>query len=218
MSLESLILFSVAFFASAITPGPDTMTLLGKSIGGGFIRALPFAAGIALAKLVLLSAALFGLAELAENARTVFVVVKWLGAGWLVFTGLRKLKGLWDQRGVTPPEVASASPDLVEGAVADRIEIADVAVGFALGISNPVAITFYVAILPSVIDLSAGPIAQWAPLAGALLAMFTIVTVAWAGLGYSFRHVLTSPKSRRYLKVGEGTVLIVTGSAIALRQ
>lgn len=217
MTIETLLIFGIAFFASAITPGPDTMTLLGRSLGGGFIRALPFAIGIALAKLVLLSAALFGLGELAENARPVFVVVKWLGAGWLIFAGVRKLRSL---RTTNP---VSSLKDVEEAALSnqptqDRLPVSDVVVGFGLGLSNPVAITFYVAILPSVIDLSAAPLAQWLSLSATLLTMFALVTVVWAGLGHSFRHVLTSERSRRFLTKGEGAVLIATGTAIAVRQ
>lgn len=217
MAPETLLIFAAAFFASAITPGPDTMTLLGRSIGGGFVRALPFAVGIALAKLVLLSAALFGIAELAENARPVFVVVKWMGAGWLVFSGLRKLYSL-RRLDATHPVIEPERDEVSDHHSNDGIPLSDAVVGFALGLSNPLAITFYIAILPSLIDFSSEPLRQWLPLSTTLVMMFAIVTLVWAGLGHTFHHVLTSEKARRVLAKGEGAVLVATGTAIALRQ
>ncbi len=87
--LHTLLIFTLVFAASAAPPGPDTMTIFGRALSGGKFSAVPFTLGVVLAKLTLLTLVLLGLAALAQSFGQFFVVLKFVGAVYLVWAGIR---------------------------------------------------------------------------------------------------------------------------------
>lgn len=71
--LHELLIFALVFAASAATPGPDTMTIFSRALSGGRLSAIPFALGVVLAKLTLLTLVVLGLAALAQSFGQFFI-------------------------------------------------------------------------------------------------------------------------------------------------
>jgi threonine/homoserine/homoserine lactone efflux protein len=85
MSIESLVVFAVALFVAAASPGPGIAAIVARVLGRGTAGALAFTAGVATGDVVWLTVAVTGLAALASAFDGVFTVVKYAGAAYLLF-------------------------------------------------------------------------------------------------------------------------------------
>ena len=199
---EGLLIFALVFAASVAAPGPDTMTIFSRALAGGRFSALPFTLGVVLAKVTLLTLVVLGLAAVAEAFGPLFVVFKFAGAAYLVWIGVR----LWFK---------DDAPDA--RALSTRVSWRDALTGFALGVSNPHAIVFYVALLPTVVEV------QHLDLTTHLLLTFIIVllTLVVAGIyalsADRLRSLLQSPKARRVTNRVAGGVMVGSGIVVATR-
>jgi len=97
--IHEVMLFAGVFAMSAAAPGADTMLILARSLAGGPRAAAPLAAGITIAKLVMLTAAAAGVSAAAATLGTMFVLLKIAGAAYLVWLGIK----MWRRR---PPAAA----------------------------------------------------------------------------------------------------------------
>ncbi len=105
MAFETWIAFSLAAAAMLAIPGPTILLVIGQSLGAGRRNALPLVAGVALGDLSGMVLSLAGLGALLATSATAFAALKWAGAAYLVWLGVR----LWRapvEAGAAPP-----SPD-----------------------------------------------------------------------------------------------------------
>ena len=96
MSLDGLLVFAAVFSIACASPGPAIVALVARVIGKG-VRGTPyFCLGLLLGDLVWLTCAVFGLVALAEVFHPLFVVIKYLGAAYLLYLGWKLLR--WSQK------------------------------------------------------------------------------------------------------------------------
>ncbi|MFW3613479.1 LysE family translocator [Billgrantia antri] len=142
MPLESALLYIVAIFVFAVTPGPGVFALLARGMASGARVCVPLALGMTLSDLLYLLLAFYGLAAIAENWSEAFTVIRYLGAAYLLYLGWK----MW----TAPVEAEPLAPELQRGdAVKGFLQ------GFLISASNPKVILFYIAFLPTFIDLTA---------------------------------------------------------------
>ena len=200
--LEGLTIFALVFIASAATPGPDTMTIFGRALSGGRASAVPFAAGVVLGKLTLLTLAVLGLAALAQALGPLFITVKLVGAAYLMWAGIR----LWRS-------AAAAEARALHKPVTWR----DALTGYALSVSNPHAVVFYVALLPSVIEVQRVTFSDYLLLCLILSVLTAIITGIYALSADRLRHLLHSERARRVSNRIAGGVMVGSGVIVATR-
>jgi len=106
LSPESLLAFVVAMLLLSLSPGPGFLVVVGRALTGGFAAGLAAVAGLVLGDIVFLLLAILGLSALASVMGEFFLVVKILGAAYLVWLGVRT----WRSRPALPrleqPEAA----------------------------------------------------------------------------------------------------------------
>lgn len=142
MSFESGFTFFIAIFIFGITPGPGVFALLGRAIAFNARSCFPLALGMALSDVIYLVLACFGLATIAENWNTAFTVIRFVGAAYLIYLGWK----MW----TTPVKTALENPDdTLQSGWASLLQ------GLLISASNPKVILFYIAFLPSFMDLNA---------------------------------------------------------------
>ncbi len=205
-AMSGYALFAAAFAASAATPGPDVLAVTGRALGGGARACLGLVLGIVAGKLVLLTLALLGLAAAAAALGPLFVAVKLAGAAYLVWLGVK----LWrrpaadvDAAGATPPVVLPLGREVL--------------VGLAMALGNPVAVVFYVALLPTVLDVGTVTLASYAVLCGIVAALAASIMMGYALFAGGLRQVFRTASARRAVDRTAGTVMIGAGIAIAAR-
>lgn len=137
-----LILFGSTLFAVAIVPGPAVFAILARALGAGANGAAAFCVGLLLGDLVWFTLAILGMAALASTYALAFVLVKWLGAAYLVYMAW----GLWSSQ----PSVAD--PNL-EAELNVTSTLSALLSGWSINLSNPKAIIFYLALMPNLVPM-----------------------------------------------------------------
>jgi threonine/homoserine/homoserine lactone efflux protein len=200
--LSGLLLFALVFTVSALTPGPDTMTIFSRALSGGRFAAVPYTFGVVLAKLTLLTLVVLGLAAIAKSFGAFFVILKYAGAAYLVWAGIK----MWRSSGV------SEARDL-----AATVSWKDAFTGYALGVSNPNAIVFYVAVLPTVVDVHSLNLAMYLALCSTLTVLMVLIALVYALSADRLRGFMKSSKARRITNRVAGGAMIGSALLVAAR-
>jgi threonine/homoserine/homoserine lactone efflux protein len=202
--LSSIGVFAAAALALLVIPGPAVIYITTRSIDQG--RAAGFASvlGIATGTLVHTAAAAVGLSALLASSAVAFGIVKYAGAGYLVFLGLRRLLA------AEPP-----GQDLV---VPPRSLRRIYGQGVLVNVLNPKTAVFVFAFLPQFVDPGRGPVPLQIVLLGSLLAAMGIVSdgafaLLAARLGGWLRRGERFASIQRYVS---GGVLVSLGVAAAV--
>lgn len=202
MEPATLGLFAAALFVNAGSPGPGIAALVARVATDGIRPVLPFMAAFWIGELLWLVAAVLGLSALALAFHGVFVVLKWLGVAYLAYLAWR----LWTR----PAGPAADLPRAESG-------WATFAAGFALTMGNPKVMVFYVALLPTVVDLGAvGPLALM-ELGLTALAVMMVVDLGWALAAAWARGWLRSPRAVRIANRVGATAMGGAAVAVATR-
>jgi len=139
--------FLAASFVLAVTPGPGVFYIVTRSATQGRAAGIASVAGVALGNLGNACAASLGLAALFAVSSMAFVAVKYLGAAYLVYLGLRMLR--------SNPAAESGLGGAAPPALATRRIFAD---GFVVALLNPKTAIFFAAFLPQFLPAGTGPL------------------------------------------------------------
>jgi threonine/homoserine/homoserine lactone efflux protein len=200
---NELLLFSLASFVLIAVPGPAVIYIVARGVGGGRRAGLVSMLGIETGALVHVAAAALGLSALLASSATAFTIVKYAGAAYLVYLGVRKLLEGEDE------QVEALAP------VPHRRVYGQ---GVLVSVLNPKIALFFLAFLPQFIEPANGAVALQALLLGVLF-----VTIAFfcdgayalvaGSLGDRLRR---SARARRRLQHSSGGVYIGLGAVAAL--
>ena len=89
MSFEAWLAFAAASTVLLVIPGPTVLLVVSYALGQGWRTALPMAVGVALGDFTAMTLSMLGLGALLATSATLFTALKWLGAAYLVYLGLK---------------------------------------------------------------------------------------------------------------------------------
>lgn len=198
--------YLLAAVALVVAPGPGQALVLARTLQGGTRHGVLTALGLELGTLVHTLAAALGLSAILATSAAAFAVVKWLGAGYLVWLGIGALRAAG--RGPVA-EVAAPAPThhvLLRAAVT--------------GLLNPKVALFFLAFLPQFVTPARGHVFLQFVVLGLL---FAILGLAGDGLlamaaGRARTRLVRSTAGSRWRERVTGTVLIGLGLRLALVQ
>lgn len=200
MTLTSVLVFAAALFVAAGSPGPSIAALVSRVLSKGYRDVLPFVAAMWVGEAIWLSFAVAGLSALAESFHLVFVAIKWAGVAYLLYLAWK----MWFA------EPAGADGELPESRSALKMFFA----GLTVTLGNPKIMMFYVALLPSIIDLNGVTLTGWLELVAAMLIVLAAVDIVWMTLAAKARQFLKSPRAVRIAnRISAGTM---AGAAAAI--
>jgi threonine/homoserine/homoserine lactone efflux protein len=198
-----LLAFVPAVLAVVVSPGPDSVYTLTQSLSNGSRAGIVAGLGTATGVLVHTSAAVLGLSAILRTTAEAYLVVKYVGAAYLVYIGLRLLRS---------DEQFEVRADDREGSLAESYRSA-----LVINVSNPQVAVFVLAFFPQFVPATANASAQLAVL-GVVYAGLSFLYLGGVALFASrVRHVLLdSSLARRTLQYASGSVLIGFGVKLAL--
>jgi threonine/homoserine/homoserine lactone efflux protein len=171
--LATFLTFYAAVLAMQLAPGPDMMLVIGRGIGQGRRIALLSAAGTTLlAALVQLPLLALGVASLVQSSPLAFDVLRWAGAAYLIWLGVKLIAGAGRHR-----QSAMAAPKPVSDGTALRQ-------GMISNLTNPKPMLFMLAFLPQFVDPANGwPVTAQLLLLGAVQKASGFMVMATVALG-----------------------------------
>lgn len=201
MDMVSLAVFAGALVVAAGSPGPSIAALVARVLTRGFRDVLPFMAAMWFGECIWLSLAVFGLSAIAQSFATLFMAIKYAGVAYLFFLAWR----MW-----TAPAVARGDAVSVPSTSPMRMFLA----GLAVTLGNPKIMVFYMALLPTIIDLHRVTVFGWGELMLTAVAVLIMVDLCWTGLAVKARKLLTSRRAVRM--VNRGSAAVMAGAAVAM--
>ncbi|MBP6768815.1 MAG: LysE family translocator [Reyranella sp.] len=174
MSFETWAAFAAASSVLLVIPGPTVLLVVSYALGQGWRTALPMAIGVALGDFTAMTLSMLGLGALLATSATLFTILKWIGAAYLVYLGIK----LWRAGGTL-----DAAPRTETVSAAKMLGHA-----WLVTALNPKSITFFVAFLPAFLDPRADFLTQM------LVFETTFLVLAFAN---AFGYALVASRARR---------------------
>jgi threonine/homoserine/homoserine lactone efflux protein len=197
-----LLAFAVTAFAVIVTPGPSMLFVLSRAVAWGRKAAVATAVGNEAGLLVQVGAIALGVGAIVERSLLVFTVLKVLGAGYLIYLGVRALRSRrHPDDGRLDQLPAAATPARVVGQ------------GFVVGVTNPKTAVFFTAVLPEFVNRSTGPVPIQLLLLGTVFVLIALVCDSAWGLaaGTARQWFARSPRRLQLLGGAGGLVMIGLG-------
>jgi threonine/homoserine/homoserine lactone efflux protein len=207
MGIEHLLLFVIAGLLLNLTPGPDVVYIVTNALRSGARAGVVAALGITAGCFVHIFAAAAGVSALLAASATAFTVLKWVGAAYLVWVGLKMLLAK------APATIAQA------GAAAEAADLRRVFMqGFGTNALNPKVALFFLAFVPQFIP----PATEQKALTFLLLGLLFNFNGLWVNVGWALaavwlaRRVDTVRRTMHWLERAAGAMFIVFGLRLAL--
>ena len=202
MTIVGTLVFLAAYATAVAVPGPGVAALVARVLANG-TRGLPaYVAGFAIGDLAWFTAAASGLAAIGAAFHPLLNVIRFGGAAYLLYLAFN----------IATAEAATVSA--AEEREAASAPIRDFMSSLSLTIGNPKPIIFFMALLPTVVDLNKLTFGTAAMLAGLMAATVVAIMSAYALLATRARRLFRNAKAVKALNIGTGAVL--TGAAIAI--
>lgn len=205
MTIETWILFCATETVLCFIPGPAVLCVVSAALARGARRGFHASLGILAANTAYFALSATGLGAVLLASRPVFVTIKWMGAAYLVFLGLR----------MTFARLRTATLSETPSAGNERGSFWN---GFVVQAANPKALIFFTALLPQFIN----PDAAVAPQIGILAASSIVIE-----LGVLSIYVAACHNARRWVRGGRlervlervgGGLLILAGARLAVMR
>jgi threonine/homoserine/homoserine lactone efflux protein len=203
VTLAALLTYSGALFIAAAIPGPGVTAIVARALGSGFRETFFMGLGLVLGDMTYLTAVILGLAFVAQTFTEVFLVIKFAGVLYLGYIAWK----LWTA-GLLPQEIAARKS-------------AGIGMSFLSGLlvtlGNPKTMLFYVALVPTLIDIGSIGLSDYGLLLATTFTVLLVVLVPYMLLAARARSLLKKPRALQFLNRVAASILAGTAAFIATR-
>ncbi|TCK28613.1 threonine/homoserine/homoserine lactone efflux protein [Ancylobacter aquaticus] len=199
MSIETWLAFVAASAVLLVIPGPTILLVVSYALGQGRKVAFPVALGVALGDFTAMTLSMLGLGALLATSATLFTALKWIGAAYLIWLGIK----LWRAGGQ-----ASFGEARPAGSAVSMVAHAWVVTAL-----NPKSITFFVAFLPQFLDPGRDFLTQLAIFEATFLFLAAANAFGYALLAGRLRGTVQNTRRVAIINRVGGSLLIAAGVA-----
>ncbi|MEP3442976.1 MAG: LysE family translocator [Sulfitobacter sp.] len=198
MPIDLWLTFIAASIALLLIPGPTVLLVLSYALSKGRSVALASAAGVALGDLLAMTASLLRLGALVLASAALFTALKWIGAAYLIYLGIKLLR--------SAPAPSLAAPHAHD--ITARTVFAHTAAVTAL---NPKSIAFFIAFVPQFIRPEVALLPQFTVLITTFVTLAAINALAYAIAADHLRRIIARPHIITWITRAGGSALIIMG-------
>lgn len=204
MTLAALIAYAGALFIAAAIPGPGMTAIVARALGSGFRETFFMGLGLVLGDTIYLTAVILGLAFLAQTFTEIFIVIKIAGALYLAYIAWK----LWTA-GLLPQDVAAKKSNSIGMSFLS---------GLLVTLGNPKTMLFYVALVPTLIDIGSIGAREYTLLLATTFAILMAVLLPYMLLASRARLLLKQPHALKLMNRAAASILAGTAAFIATRS
>jgi threonine/homoserine/homoserine lactone efflux protein len=205
MSWDHWLAFVAASAVLVAIPGPTVLLVVSYALGHGRKYAAATAAGVALGDFTAMTGSMLGLGALLAASAAVFTVLKWIGAAYLIYLGIK----LW----------RAPVGEVAEAATKETRPHRVLLHAFAVTALNPKGIIFFIAFVPQFLDAARPIVPQMAILEATFVAIATLNAGLYAAMAAAARQTIRKPRVQRAVNRTGGSLLIGAGLlAVAWRS
>src|SRR6516165_2689705 len=181
MTFATWLTFLAASGILVLIPGPTVLLVVSYALGQGWRTALPMAIGVALGDFTAMTLSMLGLGALLAASGTVFTLLKWLGAAYLVWLGVK----LWRAGGALEarPRKDATSP------------LRMLAHAWLVTALNPKSLTFFIAFLPQFLDRNGDFLTQMLVFETTFLVLAFVNAITYALVASRARSLMRNPRA-----------------------
>ena len=196
---HNYMIYFILYAIAVAVPGPGIFAIIARALGSGFRATVPAVMGNTLGDLVLMTLSAFGLAVIARQMGGLFYGVKLAGAAYLVYLGYK----YW----TVPVAQATVAPRSARQGFVSQL---------MLTLGNPKGIVFFLALMPSAVDLTRLNGIGYLQLCTVTLLLIPAIELAYAALAAQARIFLSGVTARRRMNKGAGAIMIGAGIGVAV--
>lgn len=200
MSIEHWLAFVAASSILLAIPGPTILLVISYALGHGRKVASATVAGVALGDFTAMTASMLGLGALLATSAAIFTVLKWVGAAYLIWLGIK----LWRA------PIAFGDADGTMSVPVER-PMRIFLHTYIVTALNPKSIVFFVAFLPQFLDLSRPLFNQMLIFETTFLVLATLNATTYALMASAARKTIRKPKIQAIVNRTGGSLLIGAG-------
>jgi len=198
-------LFLAVSLVSTATPGPSVLYVASQGVAGGMRRAVPGSLGILAADAFYILLSITGLTAVLVASYELFVLIRWIGALYLVYLGVRLVRsGL------------AAGPANGQSGVPAAMPSNAFLGGFVLHAGNPKALLYFGSLVPQFVDQSYALAPQLLTLAAVHMVTASTVLLFYSTVSSTLRRFRVTSRLRRPFQLATGTFLIGSGITLML--
>ncbi len=212
MTFATALLFSIVALTAIATPGPTVLLALSNGSRRGVRGALPGILGAVLSDFVLVGAVALGLGALLAASEFWFSMLKWVGALYLAWLGIRMLRskgGSFDA-----PRAEAGEPAMGMNGDGRKVFLKS----FLVAVTNPKGYLFCSALMPQFIDPSAAQGMQYAIISVLFASLDASVMLVYAFVGARAMRLLTAAAGRWIDRTCGAMLLALAGSLAFYRR
>jgi threonine/homoserine/homoserine lactone efflux protein len=203
MSLTALFAYAAALFIAAAIPGPGITAIVARALGSNFRETFFMGLGLVLGDMTYLTAVILGLAFVAQTFTEVFVIIKIAGALYLGYIAYK----LWTA-GLLPQDIAAKKSSSIGMSFLS---------GLMVTLGNPKTMLFYVALVPTLVDIDTIGLRDYGLLLLTTFAVLLVVLIPYMMLASRARTLLKRPRALQTLNRVAASILAGTAAFIATR-
>lgn len=202
MELSTWLLFIVVGSIAILSPGPAILLAISNSLQYGFKTVLLSSAGNIAGLLILSSAAVFGLGAVLETSTNLFLILKVVGALYLIYLGIKQWRSKVNYFSEQQHKQKRKSKKTI------FLE------GFLIAITNPKAILFFTALFPQFIDLQSDLTPQFLIMTFTFMSMSFLVLSSYGLLAYKAKKWFSTNKRTIWFNRSIGSLFVLLGMAL----
>lgn len=187
----------------AVIPGPAVFAIIARSFSSGVLQGSYMTMGMVLGDYIFIILALFGLSAIAEFMGTTFFIIKYISAVYLIWLGYKLLRFKADSIDIKSSKNSSLMSNFLAGLL--------------ITLGNPKAILFYIGFFPAFIDITEVTLSDTGLIMLVATFAFGSVNFAYSFLAAKARNTFKSPKASNAINKTAGTIMVATGSLIAIK-
>lgn len=201
MGVDVWLAFTAASIVLLVIPGPTILLVISYALGQGWRTAMPMAVGVALGDFTAMTLSMLGVGALLATSALVFTAVKWIGAAYLIWLGVKLFR--------------SGTSLHAEAREADTSPLKMLGHAWLVTSLNPKSITFFVAFLPQFLNMHGNFWTQMLIFESTFLVLSFANAFTYAFAAHRARSMFKSARVLKAFNRTGGTLLIGAGVATA---